>query len=35
LRSQGYRLLRIWEHTLSDDRWVAGLRSALRRVHDS
>lgn len=32
LRSQGYAVVRIWEHALGDERWVSRLRSALRRT---
>ncbi len=32
LRSQGYDVVRIWEHSLNNERWVARLRSALRRT---
>jgi len=31
LKAQGYTVLRIWEHTLSDDLWISRLRLALQR----
>jgi DNA mismatch endonuclease (patch repair protein) len=31
LKAQGYKILRIWEHALSDERWLTRLRSALER----
>jgi DNA mismatch endonuclease, patch repair protein len=35
LRSQGHVVIRIWEHALCNDRWLARLRSALRKVSGS
>jgi len=32
LRSQGYTVIRIWEHALGDERWIARLRFALTRA---
>jgi DNA mismatch endonuclease (patch repair protein) len=31
LRSEGYSVIRIWEHSLGDGRWMARLHRALRR----
>jgi DNA mismatch endonuclease (patch repair protein) len=32
LRSQGYAVVRIWEHSLGTERWMTRLRSALQRA---
>jgi DNA mismatch endonuclease (patch repair protein) len=34
LKSEGYVVIRIWEHALGDNRWMARLRSALLRAPD-
>lgn len=31
LKARGYKILRIWEHALSDKRWLTRLRQALER----
>jgi DNA mismatch endonuclease (patch repair protein) len=33
LRAQCYAVLRIWEHSLRDDRWLSRLRAALHRAY--
>lgn len=32
LRRQGFHVLRVWEHELSDEKWVARLRRMMTRV---